>query len=159
MLYSKGGIPNGRSSSGRLASNVELVVAAMANFSLNKIRVLMMAIGVFEGEKVGVRPAMGMVVERNPNKPFLFKFGLLKLVVLFAAKITWAWPKNKGDAAPYLSMDEFMKYLFIYFVQVFIQHYGGFKDLKSPLVASSSILKLLLPSPCMIMLQCPSHPC
>jgi hypothetical protein len=69
----------------------------------------MTATGVFEEEKVGVRPAMGMVVERNPNRPFLLKSGLLKGVVLFAAKITWAWPKNKGDAAPYLSMDEFMK--------------------------------------------------
>jgi hypothetical protein len=36
MLYSKGGIPNRRSSSGRLASKVELIVAAMANSSLNK---------------------------------------------------------------------------------------------------------------------------
>jgi hypothetical protein len=52
---------------------------------------------------------MGVVVERNPNMPFLLKFGLLKVAVLFAAKITWAWPKNKGDAAPYSSMDEFMK--------------------------------------------------
>jgi hypothetical protein len=69
----------------------------------------MMATGVFEEEKVGVRPAMGMVVERNPNRPFLLKFGLLKLAVLFAAKITWAWPKNESDAAPYLSKDEFMK--------------------------------------------------
>ena len=101
-----------------------------------------------------MRPAMGMVVERNPNRPFLLKFGLLKVAVLFAAKITWAWPKNKSDAAPYLSKDEFMKWFFVYFVQVFILHYGGFKVLKSPLVASSSILKRLLPSPCMIMLQC-----
>jgi hypothetical protein len=62
-----------------------------------------------EEEKVGMRPAMGMVVERNPNRPFLLKFGLLKVAVLFAAKITWAWPKNKSDAAPYLSKDEFMK--------------------------------------------------
>jgi hypothetical protein len=45
MLYSKGGIPNRRSSSGRLASKVELVVAAMDKFSLNKIQVLMMATG------------------------------------------------------------------------------------------------------------------
>jgi hypothetical protein len=105
----KGGIPNRRSSSGRLASKVKLIVAAMANFSLNKIQVLMMATGVFEKEKVGVRPAMGMVVERNPNRPFLLKFGLQKVVVLFAAKITWVWPKNKIDAASYLSMDEFMK--------------------------------------------------
>jgi hypothetical protein len=52
---------------------------------------------------------MSMVVERNPNKPFLLKSGLLKVADLFAAKITWAWPKNKGDATPYLSMDEFMK--------------------------------------------------
>jgi hypothetical protein len=52
---------------------------------------------------------MGMVVKRNPNRPFLLKFGHLKVAVLFAAKITLAWPKNKGDAAPYLSMDEFMK--------------------------------------------------
>jgi hypothetical protein len=95
---------------------------------------------------------MGVVVEQNPNMPFLLKFGLLKVAVLFAAKITWAWPKNKGDAAPYSSMDEFMKWLFVYFVQVFIQHYGGIKVLKSPLVASSSILKCLLPSPCTIML-------
>jgi hypothetical protein len=49
---------------------------------------------------------MGMVVERNPNRPFLLKFELLKVAVLFAAKITWAWPKNKSDAAPYVSMDE-----------------------------------------------------
>ena len=33
------------------------------------------------------------------------------------------------------------------------QHYGGFKVRKSSLVASSSILKRLLPSLCMIMLQ------
>jgi hypothetical protein len=92
MLYSRGGIPNWRSSSGRLVSTVEFIVAAMANFSLNKIRVLMTATGVFEEEKVGVRPAMGMVVERNPNRPFLLKFGLLKVAVLFAVKITWAWP-------------------------------------------------------------------
>jgi hypothetical protein len=52
---------------------------------------------------------MGMVVEQKPNMPFLLKFGLLKVTVLFAAKITWAWPKNKGDTTPYLSMDEFMK--------------------------------------------------
>jgi hypothetical protein len=32
MVYSKGGIPNRRSSSGRLALKVELIVAAMANF-------------------------------------------------------------------------------------------------------------------------------
>jgi hypothetical protein len=69
----------------------------------------MMVRGVFKEEKVGVRPAMGMVVERNPNMAFLLKFRLLKVAVLFAAKITWAWPKNKSDAAPYLSMDEFMK--------------------------------------------------
>jgi hypothetical protein len=92
-----------------LASKVKLIVAAMANFSLNKIRVLMMVAGVFEEKKGGVRPAMGMVIEWNPNRPFLLKFRLLKVAVLFAAKITWAWPKNKSDAAPYLSMDEFMK--------------------------------------------------
>jgi hypothetical protein len=63
----------------------------------------MMAKGVFEEEKVGVRPTMGMVVEQNPNRPFLLKFGLQKVVVLFAKKITWAWPENKGDATPYLS--------------------------------------------------------
>jgi hypothetical protein len=77
-----------------LASKVELIVVAMANFSLNKIPVLMTAMGVFEEEKVGMRPAMGMVVEWNPNMPFLLKFGLLKVVVLFAAKITWVWPKK-----------------------------------------------------------------
>jgi hypothetical protein len=92
-----------------LASKVKLVVAAMANFSLNKIRVLMTAMGVFEEKNVGVRPAMGMVVEWNPNRPFLLKFRLLKVAVLFAAKITWAWLKNKSDTTPYLSMDEFMK--------------------------------------------------
>jgi hypothetical protein len=74
------------------------------------------------------------------------------VAILIAAKITWVWPKNKGDTTPYLSMDEFMKYLFVYFIQVFIPHYGGFKVLKSPLVASSSILKRLLPSSCTIML-------
>jgi hypothetical protein len=45
MLYSKGGIPNRRSSSGRLASKVELEVTAMANFGLYKIQVLMTATG------------------------------------------------------------------------------------------------------------------
>jgi hypothetical protein len=55
-----------------------------------------------------VRPAMGMVVERNPNRPFLLKFGIIKVAILFAAKIRWAWPKNKSDAAPYLSVAEFM---------------------------------------------------
>jgi hypothetical protein len=52
---------------------------------------------------------MGMAVEPNPKRPFLLKFGLLIVADLIATKITWAWPKNKGDAAPYLSMDEFMK--------------------------------------------------
>jgi hypothetical protein len=52
---------------------------------------------------------MGMEDEQNPNMPFLLKFRLLKVDVLFDAKITWAWPKNKVDASPYLSMDEFMK--------------------------------------------------
>jgi hypothetical protein len=33
-----------------------------------------MTAGVFEEEKIGVRPAMGMVVEQNPNRPFLLKF-------------------------------------------------------------------------------------
>ena len=56
-----------------------------------------------------MRPALGRVVERSPNRPFLLKFGLLKVAVLFAAKITWAWPKNRSDAAPYVSMDEIMK--------------------------------------------------
>jgi hypothetical protein len=105
----KSGIPNRRSSPGRLASKVELVVAAMANFSLNKIHVLMTATGVFGEEKVGVQPAMGMVIEQNPNMHFLLKFGLLKVAILFAAKITWAWPKNRSDATPHLSMDKFMK--------------------------------------------------
>jgi hypothetical protein len=45
MLYSKGGIPNRWSSSWQLALKVELVVAAMANFSLNKIHVLITATG------------------------------------------------------------------------------------------------------------------
>jgi hypothetical protein len=80
---------------------------------------------------------MGMVVERNPNMPFLLKFGLLKVADLIAVKITWAWPKIKGDTSPYKAMDEFMKYLLVYFVQVFILHYGGFKVLKSSLAASS----------------------
>jgi hypothetical protein len=51
MLYSIGGIPNRRSSSGRLASKVELIVAAMGNFSLNKICVLMTAMGGICGGK------------------------------------------------------------------------------------------------------------
>jgi hypothetical protein len=51
---------------------------------------------------------MVMVVEPNPNRPFLLKFRLLKVADLIA-EITWAWPKNKGDAAPYLSMDKIMK--------------------------------------------------
>jgi hypothetical protein len=52
---------------------------------------------------------MGMAIEPNPNMPFLLKFGLLKVANLIAAKITWAMPKNKGDATSYLSMDEIMK--------------------------------------------------
>jgi hypothetical protein len=32
---------------------------------------------------------------------------------------------------PYQAIDEFMKYILVYFVQVFIHHYGGFKILKS----------------------------
>jgi hypothetical protein len=52
---------------------------------------------------------MGMAVEPNPNRPFLLKFRLLKLADLIAAKITWAWPKIKGDATPYKAIDEFMK--------------------------------------------------
>ena len=59
---------------------------------------------------------------------------------LIPAKMTWAWPKTQGDAAPYYAMDEIMKYNLVYFVQVFNLHYGGIKVLKSPLVASSSIL-------------------
>jgi hypothetical protein len=97
---------------------------------------------------------MGWAVEPNPKMHFLLKFGLLNVAVLIAAKITWAWPKNKGDAAPYQAMDEIMKYILVNFIQVFIHHYGDFKVLKSPLVLSSSILNRLLPSACMIMLQC-----
>jgi hypothetical protein len=114
----------------------------------------MMTTGVFEEERLGVRPAMGMAVEPNPNRPFLLKFGLLKVANLIAAKITWAWPKIKGDATPYKAMDEFMKYLLEYFIEVFILHYGGFKVLKSSLTTSSSILSCWLPYPCMFMLQC-----
>jgi hypothetical protein len=32
------------------------------------------------------------------------------VAVLKAAKITWAWPNNKGDATPYNAMDEITKY-------------------------------------------------
>jgi hypothetical protein len=85
------------------------VILIRLTFSLNKIQVLMIAMGGFGEQKVGVRPAMGMVVEWNLNMHFLLKFRLLNVVVLFAAKITWAWPRNKGDVAPYLSMDKFMK--------------------------------------------------
>jgi hypothetical protein len=60
-------------------------------------------------KKVGVQPAMGTADEPNPNRSFLLKFGLLKVVVLIAAKITWACPKIKADATPYLSMGEIMK--------------------------------------------------
>jgi hypothetical protein len=84
-----------------------------------------------------VRPAMGMAVEPNPNMPFLLKFELLKVADLIAAKITWVWPKIKGYTASYKTMDEFMKYLLVYFVQVFIVHCGGFKVLKSSLAVSS----------------------
>jgi hypothetical protein len=68
-----------------------------------------MAIGLFEEERLGMRPAMGMAVESNPNWTFLLKLGLLKVANLIAAKITWAWPKIKGGASPYKAMDEFMK--------------------------------------------------
>jgi hypothetical protein len=57
---------------------------------------------------------MGMAVEPIPNMSFLLKFGLLKVADLIATKITWAWPKNKGDVAPYKAMDEFMKCLLVY---------------------------------------------
>jgi hypothetical protein len=96
---------------------------------------------------LGVQPAMCMAVKPNPNRPFLLKFELLKVADLIPAKITWAWPKIKGDAAPYKAMDEFMKCLLVYFVQVFILHYGRFKVLKSSLAASYSILSCWLPSP------------
>jgi hypothetical protein len=39
----------------------------------------MMSTWVFEEERLGVRPAMGMAVKPNPNRPFLLKFGLLKV--------------------------------------------------------------------------------
>jgi hypothetical protein len=94
-----------------------------------------------------VQPTMGMAVEPNPNRPFLLKFGLQKVADLIATKITWAWTKIKGDATPYKAMDEFMKYLLVYFVQVFILHYGGFKVMKSLPATSSSILSCSLPSP------------
>jgi hypothetical protein len=42
-----------------------------------------------------------------------------------------------------------MNYLLVYFIQVFILHYGGFKVLESSLAASSSILSCWLQSPCM----------
>jgi hypothetical protein len=113
-----------------------------------------MARRVFEEERLGLHLAMGMAVEPNPNRPFLIKFGLLKVADLIAAKIIWAWPKIKSDLAPYKAMDKFMKYLLVYFIQVFIFHYGGFKVLKSSLVASSSILSCSMPSPCVFMLQC-----
>jgi hypothetical protein len=67
-----------------------------------------------------------MVVEPNTKRPFILKYGLLTVAILIAAKITWAWPKNKGDAAPYQAMDKFMKYILLYFIQVFIHYYGGF---------------------------------
>jgi hypothetical protein len=51
---------------------------------------------------------MGMAVEPNHNRPFLLKFELLKMPDLVATKITWACPKIKGGATPYLSMDEIM---------------------------------------------------
>jgi hypothetical protein len=50
----------------------------------------MTAAGVFEEERLGVRPAMGMAVEPKHNMHFLLKFGLLKVADLIAAKITWA---------------------------------------------------------------------
>jgi hypothetical protein len=51
---------------------------------------------------------MGIAVEPNPNRPFLPKFRLLKVDDLIAVKITCTWPKIKGEATPYLSMDEIM---------------------------------------------------
>jgi hypothetical protein len=56
---------------------------------------------VFEEEKVWVWPAVGMVVEPNPKTPFLLKYRLQKMADLITAKMTWAWPKNKGGIAPY----------------------------------------------------------
>jgi hypothetical protein len=49
-----------------------------------------MSTGVFEEEKMGVRPVKGMAAEPNPRRPFLLKYGLLKVAVLIATKITWA---------------------------------------------------------------------
>jgi hypothetical protein len=43
---------------------------------------------VFEEERLGVWPAMGMAVEPNPNRPFLPKFGRLKVADLIAMKNT-----------------------------------------------------------------------
>jgi hypothetical protein len=36
---------------------------------------------------------------------------------LIPAKMTWAWSKIKGDAAPYYAMDEIMKYNLVYSLQ------------------------------------------
>jgi hypothetical protein len=35
-----------------------------------------MAMGIYKEEKVGVRPAIGMVVEPNPKNPFLLIYDL-----------------------------------------------------------------------------------
>jgi hypothetical protein len=37
--------------------------------------------GVFEEERVGERPAKDMAAEPNPRRPFLLKYGLLKVAV------------------------------------------------------------------------------
>ena len=44
--------------------------------------------------------------------------------------------KLHGPDTSYKAMDEIMKCKIEYFVQIFMHHYGGFKVLKSSLVAS-----------------------
>jgi hypothetical protein len=57
----------------------------------------------------GFRPAKGWVAEIHPRWVFLLRYGLQKLTILNITKMTWAWPKNNGDAAPYQAIDEDMK--------------------------------------------------
>jgi hypothetical protein len=52
---------------------------------------------------VGLWTTIGMVVEPNPNRPFLLTYGLLKLVVLISTKITCAYPKNDKGCPDLLS--------------------------------------------------------
>jgi hypothetical protein len=51
--------------------------------------------GYLRRKKVGERPTICMVVEPNPDRPFLLKYGLLKMVVLSLQSSLWWLQSSK----------------------------------------------------------------